>query len=1218
MIFSNLVSQNSSSTTNIGDLASFVKVTSVSKLKNIPVTSEVDLPLERLFDIHTINVYNQFRQQILGGYKSLVKSLTSTSISAKSIDKTVDKWNKEQNQISNYKDIFTNLWNELFYLGHETGTKEVVANFSSMVGGDTAPNSLYSFADFAKDDKKESEKTIGEIFQYTSELMRKLKEDQTRIELDISEQRKYLIQMGDDRREDITTLRQIISDEREKLKKVKQKYDRANSKLGILLKNLDKVDLTVEQAKLPITKAGTVSLKKPQVTPTITLRAITSESVEGITLNSLLIERTANIKRLNTDKTISNSLAIKLQENNILIDKQIKKVLSQMPTDIELIKGDSKKIFQYLENEIGTDNLRNTVSLRDRFKNLKDGEQAVFQEYTNLNQLLKEGRGTIAKSDRTFTPAKFDKRKRSAKERLDKASSPERLNIIRDKVDNRLKDSVTELRQTRVREEKRNVDTTPFNQYNPKLISSSRFGNFYLDKRNLELSNRIRQEVTEEGKAKIKAYIAQYVSPDAEAKNVKFTAKDEEKLLQLLTYQELQPIKIDEKTIAGKKLIDKRLKERIEDSSIDSRNDPTISSLRKEQQTIDKYIENLDKNIVKGTDDINDLSESLTRQQAETIIQKVDSLDREESVKRKIKKRLQDVYKDGEGGERTEYADKSFLQRIQELSRSSGKSRKEVVNQFVFNTDSYPQLRALGFNIPENTSVLRLSRQQLLDKQREYDYVDTFSFNDEPTKDNTKRNLQGLPALQRARRVAITEVTTAFNIGRLVAFQEKGVRYVKVVTDLEINRNAPCLFCKEVEERTSINPIPLELLFNVNDEKYASEGFKIEGSVHIPFHPFCRCYYVPVEVEDDEKAKGDSVIRTRSFLSNLLNDPGLLILTVSVFIAAGLLITKLNSKTSSLTKRISDELVPTIDQLPESIRTARGETPRPPKIIDPTTRSRVNIPLYELSQKRIDDKLAELLRSNQVSFEELDAIRSSDDTIQNHYNEYLKIIYASDPDFNPRSIVTDTIEVLSSRLPLRLTGMKNAYDRAYKTVLNSFLANEDKFITKTRNNNPIEGVEEFRELLNKAKGIRNKANNDLRVLYERSQEQVSLSSAGRTIDESYVLNLAKTREYIESVLSKVDKLEAKMEAYKKNPNKKIRELSTKNLPIVKEDLVLLREFITRRTTDIRTETQELVSPLRQALNYIKAIKVNPTRNEILGISRLLSGEPNAYSQYQIA
>ena len=105
--------------------------------------------------------------------------------------------------------------------------------------------------------------------------------------------------------------------------------------------------------------------------------------------------------------------------------------------------------------------------------------------------------------------------------------------------------------------------------------------------------------------------------------------------------------------------------------------------------------------------------------------------------------------------------------------------------------------------------------------------------------------------LGRVQRVVITELATAYNIGRLRAFIESGVEYVTISNDRERGNN-PCSFCEDAAALSVDNPIRISDILVRGDMKQYRTPIKSPSNLrYLVFHPFCKCYYVPSDQRDD-------------------------------------------------------------------------------------------------------------------------------------------------------------------------------------------------------------------------------------------------------------------------------------------------------------------------------------------------------------------------------
>ncbi len=90
------------------------------------------------------------------------------------------------------------------------------------------------------------------------------------------------------------------------------------------------------------------------------------------------------------------------------------------------------------------------------------------------------------------------------------------------------------------------------------------------------------------------------------------------------------------------------------------------------------------------------------------------------------------------------------------------------------------------------------------------------------------------------KRIGVTELTHAYNLGRLEYFAQEGVAAVQWTADLETRGvDSPCRFC---EMRNGV-VVPLAQVLEVPQ---GISAFKRKDMWIIPYHPNCRCYWKPV------------------------------------------------------------------------------------------------------------------------------------------------------------------------------------------------------------------------------------------------------------------------------------------------------------------------------------------------------------------------------------
>lgn len=113
-------------------------------------------------------------------------------------------------------------------------------------------------------------------------------------------------------------------------------------------------------------------------------------------------------------------------------------------------------------------------------------------------------------------------------------------------------------------------------------------------------------------------------------------------------------------------------------------------------------------------------------------------------------------------------------------------------------------------------------------------------------------------AAQSATRLAVTEVSAAYNIGRLQAFLENGIEYVQWISTIDSKTST---FCQSLHRRVFLlEDILNQILFAKsfpNTRKVAedpiNQSINPSGLWVPPAHPYCRSYLQPVYLKRDEQ-----------------------------------------------------------------------------------------------------------------------------------------------------------------------------------------------------------------------------------------------------------------------------------------------------------------------------------------------------------------------------
>ena len=131
-------------------------------------------------------------------------------------------------------------------------------------------------------------------------------------------------------------------------------------------------------------------------------------------------------------------------------------------------------------------------------------------------------------------------------------------------------------------------------------------------------------------------------------------------------------------------------------------------------------------------------------------------------------------------------------------------------------------------------------------------------------------------AAQSATRLAATEVSAAYNLGRLQVFLSKGIRYVQWIAEIDTRTST---FCQSLHRKVFLlEDILSQIMFAKkfpNTRKDADDPINIainsSGNWVPPAHPYCRSYLQPVYLKEDEvKVKQD--IRSEQLREELIKE----------------------------------------------------------------------------------------------------------------------------------------------------------------------------------------------------------------------------------------------------------------------------------------------------------------------------------------------------------
>lgn len=118
-------------------------------------------------------------------------------------------------------------------------------------------------------------------------------------------------------------------------------------------------------------------------------------------------------------------------------------------------------------------------------------------------------------------------------------------------------------------------------------------------------------------------------------------------------------------------------------------------------------------------------------------------------------------------------------------------------------------------------------------------------------------------AAQSATRLAATEVSAAYNLGRLQVFANKGIRYVQWIATIDSKTS---VFCQSLHRKVFLlEDVLAQIMFAKSFPKTRKSADDVEnkrinpGGIWVPpAHPYCRSYLQPIYLKEDEvKVKQD-------------------------------------------------------------------------------------------------------------------------------------------------------------------------------------------------------------------------------------------------------------------------------------------------------------------------------------------------------------------------
>ncbi len=129
-------------------------------------------------------------------------------------------------------------------------------------------------------------------------------------------------------------------------------------------------------------------------------------------------------------------------------------------------------------------------------------------------------------------------------------------------------------------------------------------------------------------------------------------------------------------------------------------------------------------------------------------------------------------------------------------------------------------------------------------------------------------------AAQSATRLAATEVSAAYNLGRLQVFATKGIRYVQWIATIDSKTS---VFCQSLHLKVFLlEDVMSQIMFakrfpNTKEDVDSTTNNAVNpGGIWVPpAHPYCRSYLQPVYLKEDEiKIKQD--IKDEALLQNIV------------------------------------------------------------------------------------------------------------------------------------------------------------------------------------------------------------------------------------------------------------------------------------------------------------------------------------------------------------
>ena len=517
-------------------------------------------------------------------------------------------------------------------------------------------------------------------------------------------------------------------------------------------------------------------------------------------------------------------------------------------------------------------------SIKEEFNRVRQIDVRIDQIQTTLAQrelARREGELKEIAKDTTLTPEQRAKRRQAA---YIKARNKERDLIKEDKelgADKKFRDTpalykpiAEQIRERTNKEKLRTVDSSTDTLQN---ISQRPFGQQYLQQRNLEVATRFEEAEKERIKLAMRDYMDSTVIRsgkfgDDQYAYIKIDKAAEKRLIDKLLDAEPSNQYKQTPNLSKISILERLLKEK-NIRTVDLNKSPDyLEELTKQQEALEAQIAK-EKALKKLEQSFANKQNKDELKLTERLGQKIDALRVNEQGDYVLSRQeLQGKLRELDVDKRN--AGSSFEERLKKVNDIiSGKSK--AVNSSVAMTVREAKQLGLERLIPTN-------KQDKLDSEIEVSAFEITKLRSElysdvaTNREALKKPIVQMNVMPKVSRIANTELSAAYNIGRLNAYLNMGITHVLWENDREstASRNwlgqqkkdqfvKVCDYCDERARMSRPGGIRIDELLKtdalIKSRQYSPRvRFKSTDNTEwiIPAHPYCRCYWKPILSRD--------------------------------------------------------------------------------------------------------------------------------------------------------------------------------------------------------------------------------------------------------------------------------------------------------------------------------------------------------------------------------